>query len=49
LFWDLPEKTPSADRNEWPEMILGKDLTWDRVTSLIEDACREYIHKNQGD
>lgn len=38
-----------VDLNEWPEMVREKDLTWDRVTSRIEDACREYIHKNQGD
>ncbi|MFO7933222.1 MAG: nucleotidyl transferase AbiEii/AbiGii toxin family protein [Bacteroidales bacterium] len=31
-----------VDLNEWPELIREKDLTWDRITSRIEDACRKY-------
>jgi hypothetical protein len=37
-----------VDTNEWPELIMDRELTWRKVSRNIDAACREYTRKIGG-
>lgn len=34
-----------VDVNDWPELILKKDTSWDEIQDILGKACEEYIRK----
>jgi hypothetical protein len=34
-----------VDYNDWPELTMRNDLSWDKIQKVLGNACEEYIRK----